>query len=70
MALPDTAELYEAELKASVQTKIDNGEVLGNKELMILNGKTEIYDPTVSAYRQVTIADAYQFLKSLEQVGA
>lgn len=65
--MPAKFEDYEAEKKGKAQQKIDNKQPLSNADVLVLNGMTQMYDPALKAYKQVTLKDFYEFKKSMEE---
>lgn len=60
-------EEFKNKLIGEVMEKIKKGEKLSSLDVLILQGKYEIYDPQVQAYRQVSLEDYYKYLKSLNK---
>lgn len=62
-----TAEEFEQAIKQRVMEKIQRGESLTGKDLLVLQGYMEIYDPSLQAKKQITIRDYFFYKQSLEE---
>lgn len=62
-----TAEEFEQEMRQRVMEKIQRGENLTGKDLLVLQGYVEIYDPSLQAKKQVSIRDYFYYRQSLEE---
>lgn len=55
-------------LVARVQEKIARGRQLDNADLLALNGKVWMFNPSLGAYHEMEIEEAERFLESAKQV--
>lgn len=55
-------------LVAKVNAKMERGEVLDNNDLLALQGKVWMFDPSVGAYHEIDVEDAEKFLETMQQV--
>lgn len=55
-------------LANKVAQKIAKGEALDNSDLLALQGKVWIFDPSVGAYHEVDVEEAEKFIESAKLV--
>lgn len=58
---------FKKQMVDKVMEKIKNGQPLNNLDILILQEKYEFFDPTVSAYRQISLRDYFNYIKSLNK---
>lgn len=58
---------FKKQMVDKVMKKIKNSQPLDNLDVLILQEKYEFFDPSVSAYRQVSLQDYFNYIKSLNK---
>ena len=58
---------FKKQMVDKVMEKIKDGKPLNNLDVLILQEKYEIFDPSISAYRQISLQDYFNYVKSLNK---